>query len=128
MIDRRRPADTWLWYIPAAVWAAFLLYLGSRSFDQPFEPYPFIPWDKVAHVGLYGVLGTLAVIGWRRAGRRPHVLVPLALALAVGILDELNQRAVATRSADPLDFLADLVAIVVAFAVLGRMRKPEEAR
>jgi VanZ family protein len=117
-----------MWYVPAAAWAMFLLWLGGRTWDGTFEPYPFIPWDKVAHLGLYGVLGALAVLGWRMAGRRPHVLLPLGLALTVGIVDELNQRSVATRSADPLDFLADLIAIVLAFAILRRVREPEEAR
>lgn len=123
-----RAIGAWLWYAPAAAWGAFLLWLGSQSFDGTWEPYPFIPWDKVAHVALYGVLGALAVIGWRGAGRRPHIAVPLAAALAVGIVDELRQRGVATRSADPLDFLADMIAIVLAFVILRRVREPEEAR
>jgi len=113
-----------LWYLPAAAWAAFLLYLGSRSFDVPFTQGP-IPWDKIAHLGLYGGLGALAVMGWRLAGRRPHIAVPLTLALAVGLADEIRQRRVPLRSADPLDFLADLVAIVLAFAILGRRPKDE---
>lgn len=116
----------WLWYGPAAVWAAFLLYLGSRSFDVPVAPYAF-PLDKVAHIVLYGVLGLLAAFGWRRAGRWPHFLVPLVLALAVGVLDELNQRSVAARTADPFDFLADLIAIVIVFAILIRRDTRTEA-
>jgi VanZ family protein len=74
------------------------------------------------------MLGALAVLGWRRAGRWPHILVPLGAALAVGIVDELNQRSVAMRSADPLDFLADLIAIVLAFVILRRVREPEGVR
>lgn len=115
-----------LWYGPAVAWAVFLLWLGSSAIDVPYEPYPFIPWDKVAHFGLYGILGVLAVLGWRKAGRWPHVAVPLVLALGVGVLDELRQRSVAVRTADMLDFVADLIAIVLAFAVLSRWRKPEE--
>ncbi|HUF69301.1 MAG TPA: VanZ family protein [Longimicrobiales bacterium] len=116
-----------LWYVPAAAWAAFLLYLGTQTFDGTFEPYD-LPWDKVAHLGLYGVLGGLAVIGWRRAGRWPHMLVPLSLAVAVGLVDELRQRGVPTRSADPFDFLADMVGVVLAFAILSRARKTEEVQ
>jgi VanZ family protein len=120
------PARRLLWYGPALAWAVFLLWLGSATLDVPYEPYPFIPLDKVAHFGLYGILGVLAVFGWRMAGRWPHVTLPLGLALAVGALDELRQRSVATRSADVLDFVADLIAIVLAFVVLIRWWKPEE--
>jgi VanZ family protein len=118
----------WLWSAPAVAWAAFLLWLGGLTFDGPFEPDSPIPWDKFAHLALYGMLGALAVLGWRRAGRWPHILVPLGAALAVGIVDELNQRSVAMRSADPLDFLADLIAIVLAFVILRRVREPEGVR
>lgn len=119
-------AKRWLWYLPACLWAAFLLRLGSSNIDVPVVPYAFIPWDKVAHLLLYGVLGVLAVLGWRKAGRRPHILLPLMLALSIGVIDELNQRSVATRTADPRDYLADLIAITIAFAILGRSHANEE--
>ncbi|MBI4546178.1 MAG: hypothetical protein HY703_13350, partial [Gemmatimonadetes bacterium] len=73
-------------YAPAAVWAAFLLLLGSRP-DLPAVASPF-PLDKLAHLLLYGLLGLLAGLGWRAAGRRPAWVWPLMGALLVGILDE----------------------------------------
>jgi VanZ family protein len=113
-------------YLPAVAWAGFILYLGSRSFDQPYTPYRF-PVDKVAHFGLYGVLGLLAVFGWLRAGRWPSVFVPLVLALGTGVLDELRQSTVASRSADPMDFLADAAAIAITFVVFARTRQSKES-
>jgi VanZ family protein len=56
------------------------------------------------------------------------MLVPLGLAVAVGLVDELRQRGVSTRSADPFDLLADTVGIVLAFAILSRAHKPEEVQ
>ena len=111
-------------YAPAVLWAAFLLYLGSRTWDGLEYPDLLPMPDKVVHFTLYGVLGLLAVLGWRRAGRRPVLWVPLLLALAVGTADELQQRGVPTRSADVYDWVADATAIAAAFAVLGRRASP----
>lgn len=115
-----------LGYVPAALWAAFVLYLGSRPFsDVPtFE----LPVDKLVHFVLYGVLGGLAAFGWRAARRQPPMAIPLALALLVGSIDELNQRHVATRSADWLDWAVDLVAVAVAFAVVVRIGSAAEGK
>jgi VanZ family protein len=106
-------------YVPALIWAAYLLFLGSRSLDVPLPDLP-LPTDKIGHFVLYGGLGFFAVLGWRWAGRRPAAWIPLVLAVAVGVADELHQRVVQTRSADMLDWLVDVVAITVAFAMFRR--------
>ena len=87
---RRRAVSRFLAYAPATVWAALLLFLGGRS-DVPTADTP-LPLDKAAHFLLYGLLGVLATWGWQQAGRRPHLLLPLILAVAVGAADELHQR------------------------------------
>jgi len=115
-------------YGPALAWSAFLLFLGRQSFESgPWLPYP-IPVDKIAHLVLYGVLGGLAVLGWRWAGRWPHRVYPLLAALAIGIIDELNQRGVPTRTADLGDWLVDAAAIGLAFALIGRTRVGDSRR
>ncbi len=122
---KRLPAT--LAYLPSLVWAAFLLYLGSRPFYEPLPQLP-LPADKLAHLGLYGTLGILAVLGWRWSGRRPIVWAPWLASVTVGVIDELHQRYVPTRSSDIKDWLTDLVAITLAFALLGawRSRRGEE--
>ena len=97
-------------YAPAAIWAALLLFVGGRS-DVPTVDTP-LPLDKAAHFLLYGVLGVLVAFGWLRAGRRPPLTVPLLLALAVGVTDELNQRRVEGRSPELADVIADVAGIM----------------
>lgn len=102
-------------YLPAALWMAAVLYVGTRP-DLPSPPVR-LPLDKLAHLGMYGTLGVLSARGWARAGRRPPVVVVLAIGAAAGALDEWNQRQVASRTADPLDWLADLVGVALGFAL-----------
>lgn len=110
-------------YGPALGWALVLLWLGSR----PGVAGPDVPGlDKVAHFMIYGILGSLAGWGWRHAGNVPRALVVIALACAVGAADELNQRRVPARTADPLDFMADAAGVVLGFAA-GR-RRPGRGR
>jgi VanZ family protein len=111
-------------YAPAVFWAAGLLYLGSRTFE-PFDlPDIIFPSDKIAHLVLYGILGLLSALGWRWAGRQPSIGLPLAAALAVGALDELQQRGIPARTGDIHDWLVDALAIVIAFIALGRPARP----
>jgi VanZ family protein len=119
-----RAVPKYLAYAPAAAWAAGLLYLGSRTFAPIPLPDIDLPFDKIAHFVLYGGLGLLAVAGWHWAGRRPAVWLPIGCALLVGAIDELQQRRIAARSSDVYDWLADAVAIILAFLVFGRRRTP----
>lgn len=106
-------------YLPAVAWASCLLFIGSQPLDVPLPDLP-LPTDKIGHFVLYGGLGFFAVLGWRWAGRRPALWIPLILAMAVGVIDELHQRSVPTRSSDLFDWLVDAVAIAVAFGVFSR--------
>lgn len=107
-------------YLPAAAWAAFVLYLGGRQFTD--VPSYDLPLDKLVHLVLYAILGVLAAAGWRAAGRKPHFLIPLLAALAVGTVDELQQRTVATRSADWMDWGVDMAAVGLAFGLIASGR------
>lgn len=118
---RRRAVSRFLAYAPATVWAALLLFLGGRS-DVPTADTP-LPLDKAAHFLLYGLLGVLATWGWRQARRRPHLLLPLILAVAVGAADELHQRGVAGRSPELVDWLADTAGVITGCWLVLRMSK-----
>lgn len=109
-----RPAARWRAWWPAGAWAALVLTL--TSIPHPETPLPEVAGlDKLAHVALYAVLGLLAAFGAARDERllrRPTALLLLGITgcLAVlGALDELHQAWIPGRSADVLDWVADLV-------------------
>lgn len=71
---------------------------------------PAIPGlDKVAHFGMYGLIGWFAGRGWRAvsvAGRR-WALASVVLIAGMGAADEYRQSLVPGRSAEVADWLAD---------------------
>lgn len=122
-------ARRWRAWWPAAAWAALILAL--TSVPHPSSPLPsFVGLDKLVHAGMYGVLGLLAAVSAARDVRlrgRPALHVALAVAAAVaalGALDELHQALIPGRSAELLDWTADLVGGTLgALAGLPRLRR-----
>ncbi|HEY0673951.1 MAG TPA: VanZ family protein [Longimicrobiales bacterium] len=98
-----------------------LLLIGGRS-DVPTVDTT-LPLDKAAHFLFYGLLGVLAVLGWRKAGKWPVIFLPVALAVLVGAADELNQRRVSGRSSELLDWIADTAGIMTGSWVVMRLSK-----
>jgi VanZ family protein len=89
-------------WIPAAAYAALLIWLGRRPPDAiPAGPAGF---DKVLHLGAYGVLGFLSAFAARRGAGAGALSC-----LAVGALDEWSQSNVAGRYPDALDLAADVL-------------------
>lgn len=75
------------------------------------------PWDKLAHVGTFALIGCAAGVasgsqGWLRAA------CCVAGALALGVTDELHQIYLPGRSASWADLVADTVGGVVGASVL----------
>lgn len=106
------PRRAWPWALGALAWAAFIYWASSRPNPFPFVPQAFWSFDKLLHAGAYAVLGALvrlAVAGAARA-LRPGAALALAVAITAcyGATDEWHQAHVPNRSADPLDWAADL--------------------
>jgi VanZ family protein len=98
-------------FAPAAAWALVILGLGSL----PALRVPTtLPLDKVAHFGMFAVLGTLIAFGLHRAHIAASLAWPLLAGTLVGALDELHQRTVPGRSAEWADLVADVAGCAVA--------------
>lgn len=108
-------------YLPALTWAALLLFIGGRS-NLPAVRTD-LPVDKAAHFVLYGTLGGLATLGWRRARQRPRLIIVLVAAALIGVADELHQRSVPHRSSEAADFVADSLGIAAASWLVLRLTK-----
>jgi VanZ family protein len=102
-------------YAPALVWAAGVLYIGSRSSVPHVNTK--LPIDKVAHFFMYGTLGWLVTWGWLRARVPKRLFIALIFAMGVGAADEIHQRVVPNRSSDFKDWIADALGVTVAATI-----------
>jgi VanZ family protein len=104
------PAVPFAWRAASLALAALivvnLFYLGAKPFAAGLVP---APWDKLAHIAVYGGITALLWIG--TGGRMTFTVI--AAVVAIGGLDELHQAAVPGRSADGADFAADVLAGVL---------------
>lgn len=126
---RRRRVAAWVYWLPAAAWAATIFVLSSQS-SLPGPPGGLT--DKHAHAVAFGILALACLFGlaggvWRRITWRTATVAAL-LAAAYGVSDELHQSFVPGRVADVADVSADAVGAVVsaglgwAWAILLRRR------
>ena len=86
-------------------------------------PNPDIPdflegSDKVAHAGLYTILGMGLGYGGLRALSPPPHLVLILMGALYGATDEFHQAFVRGRSPDWTDWLADITGVLVGYLVI----------
>jgi VanZ family protein len=110
LMNERRPAWAWLFFAQLAlvILASVLATLGcfpSRVFQAPF--------DKLGHLGAYGLLAFLAVSFFGHARRWPVIIALLAAAT----LEEISQRAFPTRTFD----FGDLAMNVAGISLFGAL-------
>jgi VanZ family protein len=108
------------WVAPLA-WALLILSLTSIP-GSTLEPVPIFPHaDKLAHLALYGVLGTLVGRSFPREVWRPRATLMTLMVLALfAFADEWHQELIPGRSADPADWVADVIGASSGLA-LGRL-------
>ena len=101
----------WFWRL-AVAWALLIFGLSSIP-GAAFPASKLFSYDKLAHAGVYAVLGAFCFLALRvRNGTKgTGVLIAMAgvLTTVYGCTDEIHQLFVAGRSADPRDVLADAV-------------------
>jgi VanZ family protein len=72
------------------------------------------PWDKIAHLTLYGWLAAAMAVVLPRDWRQGALWIPMLF----GVADEWAQSFSRNRSSDVLDFLADATGIVLAYLLV----------
>ncbi len=114
-------------FAPALAWALVILWIGSRpDLAPPIDTD--LPIDKLGHFAVFAVLGGLIAWALHRADVRASVAWPLLAGLAIGALDELNQRTVPGRSADVWDLVADAAGLAFGLWLAHRALERREQR
>ena len=101
--------------------AAALLIGGAQPYAVNLIP---APWDKFAHIALFALIGAAIGLASGRSGVR-MVLLAVAGALLLGLVDEWHQGFLPGRNAGLDDLAADLLgalagALGLAFCQRGR--------
>ena len=98
-----------------ALWAAVILVL--TSWPSPSIPISGLGLDKVAHLGMYLVLGVLVGRALpARSGRSALIAAAIVLALFAA-LDEWHQILVPGRTASVWDWVADVLGILLGLLI-----------
>ena len=114
----------WYWG-PLAVYAGAIFVLSS----MPHPPVPALPIsyaDKLLHALEYSGLGCLLcralALGGRGFSGRTAVAATIGLGALYGASDELHQLFVPARSADVLDWVADVIGASAGAVLYHRAR------
>lgn len=105
--------------ITFVVIAANLFWHGAQPYAVGLVP---APWDKLAHLAVFGAFGGIAwvILG----GTRPlaDVLAPLA-AVTVGAADEFAQQFSPGRGVSAADVAADAIGAILVVLLLAMQRE-----
>ena len=108
-------------FAPAVVWAVGVWIIGGLE-STPSMPSG-IGLDKVAHFTMYGVFGFLLTRGWLTVGWRGAWVLPVGIALLLGMADELRQLSVPGRSGAVADWVADVAGASAGAYIAMRMAR-----
>lgn len=97
---------------------ANLFVLGARPWAAGWIP---APWDKLAHLSVFGGIAGLGWIVFGGRGAGAHVGA-VAIAAGIGLLDEFAQLRLPGRSAGAPDLVADFVGAALAVLLLWALR------
>ena len=125
-----------VWWRWAAV-AAYMLAIFTESSRSSLPALPGQPSDKLLHFAAYAVLSALVIWAWTRGRWRlatgRTVLAAALFCALYGTTDEIHQRFVPDRNADPADVAADALggltagAAVWAWGIIPRKRDRHDA-
>lgn len=110
-------------------WLPLLLYLvlifAQSAFPAPSTGLKIPHLDKGVHAAMYGLLGILFFRAytrtWNQTETRKRMAFSILSAALFGLSDEIHQYFVAYRSADGIDFLADLAGSAVGVWIYRRV-------
>jgi len=109
--------------VPLILYCVFI-FMQSRL-PAPFEVPDVSHFDKLLHLGGYGVLAVLFyrtyLAGWPQAMKRALILASVISTAIYGLSDEVHQYFVPARSADLFDWMADILGGVLGAVIYQRL-------
>ena len=109
--------------VPLIIYCVFIFI--QSGLPVPFDMPDVSHFDKLLHLGGYGVMGILFyrtyLAGWPQAKKRRLIWASVISTALYGLSDEIHQYFVPERSADLLDWVADAAGGVLGAVVYQRL-------
>jgi len=125
----------WKYNIWGIIWL-LIIFIACATPGEQLPPSPFLDFDKLVHVGIFGVLQFLLLRGFLLQNKFPslrknHFLFAVFISTDYGVLMEVLQGYVfRNRSFDEFDIMANLIGVAVAtglwLAVFKKRMKPKD--
>jgi len=111
---------------PALVYAVLIFFMSSlQGYELP--NLPFYSFDKIVHLIEFGLFGIFLFRAFRYPRPFSH---PYWLTLGVGIpyaaLDEIHQLFVPGRNCSAIDFVMDVLGLMIFAGISSRMHPGED--
>jgi len=100
-----------LFFIPAALYYAFIFYLSSKSYDIKID---ILFFDKVIHLVEFMLLGLFLSFGYfmsLKSSLKMKAVLTICTGIILGGLDEFHQYFTPRRSIEFFDVIADAIGI-----------------
>jgi len=113
-----------LYWFPSIAYASIIFFVSS--IDKPAVlPPPFPHFDKIIHFFEYGIFTLILFYSYKKSLKKEFssIIIFSAVTAAVyGISDEYHQSFTVYRSAEILDWFADLAGIL-SFSLIIKLKK-----
>ncbi len=123
-IQERGNVRRWIGMLPAIAVMGAIFVLSHQEKPPSVGSDPQLS-AVAGHLLGYGVLALALLFGLRWAGMpfRSAAWIAVLASMAYGVTDELHQRFIPGRQADPWDLLADTIGAVVAVGLVVLCRR-----
>ncbi|MFC1693995.1 VanZ family protein [Candidatus Latescibacterota bacterium] len=113
---------------PALVYAGLIFVMSSIS-GYELPELPFYSFDKIVHSLEFGLFGMLLYRAFRypRPFSRPY-LFTLGTGIPWAAMDEIHQLYVPGRNCDPVDFIMDVLGLVVFAGISVKLNSEKRNR
>ena len=97
--------------LPVIIYCALIFYISSWPAPDVIPDFPHL--DKLIHLLIYTICGALFLRAFKTLAIAENLKMVLALSIIAsglyGLSDEIHQHFVPCRTADFMDFLADII-------------------
>jgi len=116
-------------WIPPLLLSVVIFYFSSLP-ESVIQLPPVRLIDKMIHASVYGVLNYLVLRGCRKiGGDQKAFYAGIMYSILFGFSDEVHQYYTPGRFADPFDYFADVIGVLVSSWLFLKFRAfPKEAR